>query len=484
MKYLIDTNVFIKAEPTSPDNVEPLIDRVADLIRLISEADSQAYVHPASLSDIENDTNSERRKLRKALFRKYQVLQNPPQYVTILGGRGLKPKNNHDCIDYELVASVFANAVDFLVSEDDGVHKLAAKLKLSDRVVTIACAVDILTAMLATAPIPPPCVKAVFAYELNENDYIFSSFRHDYKNFDSWLTKCKREHRQAWVIEGEQDEYAGLCIIKQSSDKRLKICSFKILETHRGNKFGELLLKTVFDYCYENRIEESYLTVFEKYGLLIQLFEDFGFRRIGHNPLTGELVLSKQYALTTKRYEDYKPLDFNIMFGPHAVKIDQDSCFIVPIYPNYHAMLFPDYERQIMLLPTQTSYGNSIKKAYVSNSKIRKIRPGSSLLFYKISPFKEICAIGVTEDILVSSNVNDMMRFIAKRTIFSYEQIQDLCAKDCLGILFRQAFQLEKPITIDELKEHAKLKSSPQQIMSIPKDGIVWIRKMIGKQCF
>jgi len=484
MKYLIDTNVFIKAEPTLSGYIEPLIDEVVNLISLISKANSQIYIHPASLLDIENDKNLNRRQLRKTLFRKYSILENPPQYSQIFTQYNLKPRNDHDNVDYELLASLAGNAIDFLISEDDGIHKVAVRLGLSDRVVTIAGAIEILTALLATTPFPPPSVRAVLAYELDENDPIFDTFRRDYQNFNNWFKKCKREHRQAWIVEGTHRDYAGLCIVKHLPDNRLKICSFKIVEKYQGGKYGELLLKTVFDYCFKNHIRESYITIYEKYGLLVQLLEDFGFHNIGNREDTGESILTKKFAITTVGYKGHEPLALNIELGPQAIKIESDSCFILPIYTGYHAMLFPDYERQLPLLPNKESYSNGIKKAYVCNAKIRRIKPGATLLFYKVHPHQAIYAIGVTESILVTSDVNNLMRFVAKRTLFSFEQLQQLCIKECLGILFRQAFQLERPITITELRDNAKLKSAPQQIMSFPKDGLEWLKKRIGERCF
>jgi L-amino acid N-acyltransferase YncA len=484
MKFLIDTNIFIKAEPTSPEELEPLAEHVADVLREIGETGNQTYVHPASIEDINNDERPSRRELRKDLFRKYPILKNPPDYEKIMSDKVQAPRNSHDLVDYWLVAAVVGEAVDFLISEDAGVHKLARKVGMADRVVTIACAVDVVETLSAVIPVPPPAVKSLLAYELNENDVIFDSFRADYAGFDNWLAKCKREHRQAWIIRGNADWYAGVCIVKKASRDSLKICSFKVADRFRGNKFGELLLKTIFDYCFKNGIKEAYLTIFDKYDLLIQLLEDFGFARKGKRKDTDELVMVKNFAVSPGDFIIDDSLEFNIKLGPQALSLSGASCFLLPIYPDYHAMLFPEYEQQLSLIPGGTSCGNSIKKAYVCRSRVRKIQPGSVLLFYKILPFQEVSSVGVTESTLVTSKADEMLRFVAKRTVFSMRQIEELCSDRCLGILFRQAFEIGKPITLQELRRNASLRGSPQQIMKLPEGSKEWVKTRIGTQCF
>ena len=49
MKFLIDTNILIPAEPTSPQDIEPGTPFVVNLLRLLVEGAHQVYVHPASL---------------------------------------------------------------------------------------------------------------------------------------------------------------------------------------------------------------------------------------------------------------------------------------------------------------------------------------------------------------------------------------------------------------------------------------------------
>ena len=49
-----------------------------------------------------------------------------------------EPKpNSHDAIDMLILAALVGNAVDFLVTEDNGIHRRAARLNLANRVLTV-----------------------------------------------------------------------------------------------------------------------------------------------------------------------------------------------------------------------------------------------------------------------------------------------------------------------------------------------------------
>lgn len=52
MKFLIDTNILIPLEPTSPSNAEATTEQAIRLVRLVAENGHQIYLHPASLTDL------------------------------------------------------------------------------------------------------------------------------------------------------------------------------------------------------------------------------------------------------------------------------------------------------------------------------------------------------------------------------------------------------------------------------------------------
>lgn len=197
MKFLLDTNVLISAEPTGPDHVEPGTAIAVDLLRLIGEGGHQTYVHPASPKELSSDQNQPRRTLRRVLIRKYPELPSPPpvapDLVSLLGQPN-SGSNSH--VDNLLLAAVHANAVDYLVTNDMGIIRKAYRMNLTSRVLTPEAAVATLRRIFRRVPAPPPAVQQMLAHELEDTDEIFDSFKDDYPEFADWLAKCKREHRK------------------------------------------------------------------------------------------------------------------------------------------------------------------------------------------------------------------------------------------------------------------------------------------------
>jgi ribosomal protein S18 acetylase RimI-like enzyme len=138
----------------------------------------------------------------------------------------------------------------------------------------------------ATKSVALPHIIERKAYELSQKDAMFASLRLDYPLFDQWFDKCKREHRDCWVLEID-GEVAGLVIRKDEKHadaqtthrgpKILKICTFKVREEFQGEKFGELLLKQILWYAQQNCYDLTYITAFPKHAFLIELLRYYGF---------------------------------------------------------------------------------------------------------------------------------------------------------------------------------------------------------------
>jgi ribosomal protein S18 acetylase RimI-like enzyme len=369
------------------------------------------------------------------------------------------------------------------VTEDRSLRKKAARLGLEGRVTTINEAISIVQDLFEKNPPPPPAVRNVKAHALDESDPIFKSFREDYRGFDDWLIKCKLEHRQVWLIEGKDSHLAAFCIIKKENSlllglggRVLKICSFKVSEEYNGFRYGELLLKTIFNHAMVNKYDWIYMTVFEKYADLINLLEDFGFQNLNMKTEHGELIFSKPMSFSEKDHNSFDSLSFNIRYGPFALKVKGVPAYIVPIKPRYHRLLFPELEKQLELHPGHHPFGNSIRKAYLSNALIRTITPGSNIFFYRSSDVHSVMSIGVVESTLVSSSPNEIARYVGKRTVYTFSEIEKICKNEVLAILFRQSLILRSPITLRELKENGALAAAPQSIVTIPKEVLDWIQ--------
>ena len=146
-----------------------------------------------------------------------------------------------------------------------------------------------------------PYVVERKAYEINRDHAIFAGLRSDYPGFDQWFDKCRRQHRECWVLEIESD-IAGLVIRKDETHaeagtqhrgpKILKICTFKVRDEFQGEKFGELLLKQVLWFAQHNKYDLMYVTAFPKHAFLIDLLSNFGFKETKRLP-NGEVMFEK-----------------------------------------------------------------------------------------------------------------------------------------------------------------------------------------------
>lgn len=444
-----------------------------------------ALVHPASLEEVRGDSDAERARIRALLLGRYPLLPHPPalspRFVAELGA---PTPGTNTAVDLLLLSSVEADAVDYFVTEDEKLHRRAKRLGLADRVLTAADAILTVRALFPTIPAPPPFVKPLLAHQLNDTDPIFSSFRKDYAGFDRWLAKCKREHRQSWIV-ATASEYAGICIVNDESrneygfvGKVLKICSFKIAEQFRGYRYGELLLKTVFAYAVENAYAGMFVEAYAKQQELFTLLADFGFQDIRESS-KGERVLFKQLQPAANTSQ-LPPLEYNIRYGPNSFTLAGAKAVVVPIQPRYHRLLFPELESQLILPTESHPFGNSIRKAYLSNSRIRKLSAGDVLLFYRSTEHQAVTAVGIVEDTMVSSDATRVATFVGRRTVYSFDEIEGLAKKGpVLAVLFRLARPLPQPWTLDLLIRAGIIRRAPQSFMQVSGEAVSWIANQL-----
>ncbi|HEX3047548.1 MAG TPA: GNAT family N-acetyltransferase [Bacillota bacterium] len=491
MKFLIDTNIFIPPEPSSRADVESGTSLMAKFNRWTIEnarpsARHQVFIHPITKLDINQDLSEEHRKLRNILLQKYPELPDPPEippeFDEILD---IAFPNTDEWIRHHLIAALAGNAVDFLVTDDRRIHEKAKRLNLQERVTTLVDAIETLQDFFDFPLTPPPAVKETSANTLNVSDPLFDNLRLDYPGFNNWMNRCKQEELHTWVIEGEDTKLVGLCIIKTENDiftlrgKVLKICSFKVSENYSGYRFGELLLKKVFAYAEENQYNWIYVTVCKNHNTMAGLFKDFGFRSMDVTTKLGELILVKPLTFSNEDYQKMTPLDFYISFGPYMLKFQDVPTFMVPIHPVYHKILFPETEQQMELIPGLHPYGNAIRKAYLTNSIIHNMAPGSNLVFYRSGDLRLVTALGVVESMLVSSSPTEIARYISKRTVYNYNEIESMCQKKVLAILFRQSRILKNPIPFQELITKGIIKKAPKSIRTIPEEALPWLQQKI-----
>ena len=456
----------------------------ADLVRTAQQIGATVYLHPIQRKDIEQDKDPDRQALRLRLIEKYPQLPNPPApSAELLADIGNSSQGTNGWIDAHLIAALDRDLVDLLVTQDQGIYKRCVRRSLELRCRTISQALARLQDELPVEASQPPAVKRLVAHELNDADPIFASFRGDYPTFDDWLAKCRREHRQCWIIKlPGQADYAGVCIVarqdrswQDAHDPTLKICTFKIADDVRGMKLGELLLQTVFDHAAANKISTIFIEAFPKHTVLLELLECFGFHTSLVKP-NGKLELRK-WLVPWVDVSGMSPFEFHRQFGPHQIKLDGAKVFVMPIEPRFHVMLFPNLQKQRILFAGTESYGNTIRKAYLCNAVITKLEAGSVLLFYRSQDFQHIDAVGIVEKTLRSRDTDLLSQFARKRTVYERADIEAKTTQgETLGILFRYAPVLRDKITLNELVDAGVLKAPPQSIQQLKEEAVSWIQ--------
>jgi len=486
LRLLIDTNVLIALEPVTLGDREKGLANAAELNRLASGQGHQLCVHPETARELGRDRDEARAGIRGQLLGKYNELGSPPPITAhIENVLGRVEIGSHDWVDHALLAAVFGDAVDFLITEDRGIHAKARRMEVENRVLTMNEAVSTLRDLYDTKPETPPLVRAIACHQLNSDDPIWDSFRAEYPQFDAWLAGCKRKGRPAWVVDVD-NRYAGIAIVKADQDpaeygrdgKTMKLCSLKVCDDFNGNRYGELLLRAVFDYAFENSFENIVVTVFPNHWLLIGLLEAFGFNE--HSTLaTGEQVRLKRLLPSQAEAEELDGLEFHIQFGPQAAKFMPGQTFIVPIRPNFHRQLFPELE--MAALDGCRPCGNSMRKAYLSHSGIGCVVPGAVLLFYRSDDWRAVDVIAVVEDTLRSSSPDDIARFVGKSTVFDYHSIERFCKQgETLALRFRQVVTLKSSarLTYQSLVDNDVIRDVPQTVQAIA-GGEAWLSAKI-----
>lgn len=490
-RLLLDANAFIALEPTSTAP-EAGLAIGAELLNLAAQGGHRLHLQAAIDRDFARDRDVARRETHRLLARKYDLLgpvSPSADLLTRLAETTTPDPASHDGVDLEFLATLDSGAVDYLVSDDVKLRKRALRAGLGEFVVTLAEAVSLLRNLRPADVPPPPAVELVKAFQLDIADPIFRSLRTDYRGFDSWFDKVRREHREAWVIrEGQSQGVAAIMIVKPEATGEhgltgsvLKISTFKVAEEAMGRKYGELLLKTLFGYAHAHSFDTLYVTAFEKHAALIGLLETFGFEILEAKSGAGEAVLVKRRRPIDLTVTDF--LTTHRRHGPPYVD-PRSPVFVVPIQPTWHELLFPDYGSGLPIWTGEHPYGNALRKAYVSASPSHQLAPGSTVLFYRSTDFSAITVVGVVDDVLIAAGPDEVVRFVGRRTVYTVEEIKRMAARAPRGlqaVLFRQDRLIQPAWHLDLLRQRHVLRSWPQSITRVPKEGETWVHQQLAE---
>ncbi len=479
MRVLLDTNVIIQSE----DHVE-LSEHVQELHSLAQKHGIQLHVHQQNRVDLMNDQDEQRRKITMGKMGKYPQLefnQAPDAaYFAEVGAESTSGTNNF--IDDCLLFALKNHAVKYLVSEDNGVHSKARRVAgMEDRVFFITEFIELLKEQFEHATSMLPAVQEVEISTLNLDDSIFDTLKSDYPEFVDWFHRKAEQGRRAWVMK-IGNETGAVCIFDPCNadcDNGMKLCTFKVGDALGGMRAGEHLLKQAIVSAIERQIPFMRVEVFDDKPRFITWLQDFGFYQISTVPKNGKNELVFQKDLTAPSAEETgDPLALAIRHFPFLTEPPRVRAFVIPIQPQFSNELFPELASQgsLWLSPC----GHAITKVYVCNANTTTIRKGDLVLFYESQTRRAIFARGVVDDIRRSNVADDLWTFIAKRSVYTEENIREKVVDgDALAIKFYQSCLPMNEVGYQTLKDMRVLNAPPQSIVQLDESEYSALKQLL-----
>jgi predicted RNA-binding protein with PUA-like domain len=143
----------------------------------------------------------------------------------------------------------------------------------------------------------------------------------------------------------------------------------------------------------------------------------------------------------------------------------------VPIQPQYHEILFPDFQStantQEKLFEQDNQAGNAIKMAYLCRAQTKSIKPGDILLFYRSEDERALTSIGVVESYETLHDAVSIVARVKRRTVYTLGEIENMATKPTKVILFRFVRHLPRTLRLDTLLNNHVLNGRPQSITKI-----------------
>lgn len=437
MKVLLDTNIIIHREASRILNKD-----IGVLFRWLDKGKYTKCIHPVTVQEIEKNSNKETAQILGVKLESYEILKTVSALQPAVEKVSLKiDVNENDRNDTFLLNEVYTERIEFLITEDKKIHKKAELLGIGDRVFNIDSFLEkVVSENPGLVDYKVLSVTKKYFGEINLEDSFFDSFKEDYKGFDKWFRKKSDEIAYVTINKGNILSFLFLKVENKDENysdiqpaflpkKRLKIGTFKVISN--GVRLGERFIKIIFDNAIRYKVDEIYVTIFDKRDeqkRLIGLLEDWGFERYGTKETENgtELVYVR----------DFKP-GFNIdnpkFTFPYFSK--NTNVFMVPIYPDYHTELIPD-----SILTTESPYDftenephrNAISKVYICRSVERSIKKGDILVFYRTAASGRsayyssvITTIAISEGKVTNiTDENDFVLKCRKRSIFSDEELK------------------------------------------------------------
>jgi len=434
MKALLDTNIIIHRETNKIVNRD-----IGILFKWLDKGKYSKCIHPITIAEINKNSNKVTVDTLAIKLESYVALKTVAPLSPVVKAISDKYDDNiNDKNDTQLLNEVFCNRVEILITEDKKIHKKAELLNISERVFNIDSFLEkVVSENPELVDYKVLSVTKKFFGDIHLEDTFFDSFREDYPGFDIWFNKKAEETAYVTLnmgkilsflylkVENENENYSDISpAFKQK--KRLKIGTFKV--ESNGVRLGERFLKIIIDNAIRYKVEEIYVTIFEKRDeqiRLITLLEDWGFVKFGKKG--DESVFVRDFSSSFNKD--------NPKFSYPYISVNT-NVFLIPIYPKYHTELLPD-----SYLKTESPsdfienepHRNAISKIYICRSYKRNIKKGDILIFYRTaSPGQSayyssvISTIGIVEEkIDTIKDEHDFILKCRKRSIFTDDYLKE-----------------------------------------------------------
>lgn len=430
MKALLDTNIIINREASKVINQD-----VGILYRWLERVKYVKCVHSLTVAEIEKYKNQQTVEAFQIKLDSYERIEIPsPLQADVIAVSWKIDVNENDKNDTQLLNEVFVGRVDILITEDKKIHKKAVELGIEDKVFTID---SFLEKTFAEHPdlvdYKVLNVQKLKFGRINLSDDFFTSLKEDYVDFDKWFIKKYDDEAYITVnsnnglllsflylkVEDRDEKYLDITPTF-SSKKRLKVGTFKVI--NNGFRLGERFVKIIFDNALKNKVDEIYVTIFNKRDeqrRLIDLLEQWGFILWGKK--NNELVYVRDFSKKTD--EDHLKHCYPFISR-------NKSNFIVPIYEEYHTELLPD-----SILNTESPedfiedfpHRNAINKVYVSRALLPHPKKGDNIIFYMTGGYYKsvVSTIGVVQEVKNDFvDENEFILYCRKRSVFPEDKLR------------------------------------------------------------
>jgi hypothetical protein len=495
MRALLDTNIIIHREASTVRNKD-----IGILFQWLDKLHHTKCVHPITVRELQKHLDIKTVQSMEIKLSSYHQLKTEAPFDENVKAVSSKiDLSENDINDSRILNEVYLGRVDFLISEDKKIHTKAKMLGLSDRVFRIDGYLEKISRENPDlVDYKVLAVRKVHFGDINLKDTFFDSFRQDYEGFDKWF--AKKSDELAYVcyqadqlsaflfikIEDEKENYGDI-IPAFSRKKRLKIGTLKV--TSNGFKLGERFLKLIFDNARLYKVDEIYVTIFDKrpeQKRLITLLEDWGFKLHGNK--LGNSGEERVYVRDFSKGANSQMPKFTFPWLSRDNKV-----FIVPIYPEYHTELFPDSilrtESPLDFIENEP-HRNALSKVYVSHSRERGLSRGDTIIFYRTGGIYAGVAttIGIVESIHDNlESADELVHYCRKRTVLNDDALKTFWNRyrdnKPFVVNFLYAFSFKKRPNLKQLNELGiipNIHDMPRGFREVEMEHLITLIKTFG----